>query len=423
MKEQFAGFYGPSENEIDEAYKDPKTMFIFDTNILLSLYRCEETTRTQFLDVWRNLKDQVWIPFHVCLEYQRNRLIVIQSARDSLKEVNKNLCNKIDKMFSELNPDTLSRYSNLRDELNNLKSLLKENLNSFVTDKLEVRRSRIDYINSHDELRDIIDELTTGRIGSEPTTETIEAQNKSGLIRYKYRTGPGFADAKSKQDDKFSFNGVNYDAQYSDYYIWMQILKEVKEKNIKKVIYVTNDEKEDFFYKINNKNRGPVESLVTEIKRETNAEIFLMHQIDSFLHHAVKSLDAKIDDSSINELAASAAVGAESVFSGLASDMFSTASGKVELDSFPDFINSIYDESLIQNNETKQLIIYYNQLNSELASVNESIEQLLIESSEKSTIFEKQRMINKSSKYKNQRKLIVSQLNEIKMQLINKRNK
>ncbi|WP_220124447.1 PIN-like domain-containing protein, partial [Enterobacter kobei] len=80
MKEQFAGFYGPSENEIDEAYKDPKTMFIFDTNILLSLYRCEETTRTQFLDVWRNLKDQVWIPFHVCLEYQRNRLIVIQSA-------------------------------------------------------------------------------------------------------------------------------------------------------------------------------------------------------------------------------------------------------------------------------------------------------------------------------------------------------
>ncbi|HCR0227680.1 hypothetical protein ACK3HF_20920, partial [Enterobacter kobei] len=133
--------------------------------------------------------------------------------------------------------------------------------------------------------------------------------------------------------------------------------------------------------------------------------------------------DAKIDDSSINELAASAAVGAESVFSGLASDMFSTASGKVELDSFPDFINSIYDESLIQNNETKQLIIYYNQLNSELASVNESIEQLLIESSEKSTIFEKQRMINKSSKYKNQRKLIVSQLNEIKMQLINKRNK
>ncbi|WP_204377927.1 hypothetical protein, partial [Enterobacter kobei] len=44
-------------------------------------------------------------------------------------------------------------------------------------------------------------------------------------------------------------------------------------------------------------------------------------------------LDAKIDDSSINELAASAAVGAESVFSGLASDMFSTASGKVELNS------------------------------------------------------------------------------------------
>ncbi|WP_407264748.1 hypothetical protein [Klebsiella quasipneumoniae] len=51
------------------------------------------------------------------------------------------------------------------------------------------------------------------------------------------------------------------------------------------------------------------------MKREANVDIFLMHQIDSFLHHAVKSLDAKIDEPSIIELAASAAVAATPVIS------------------------------------------------------------------------------------------------------------
>ncbi len=306
MKEQFAGFYGPSEKDIDETYKDPKTMFIFDTNILLSLYRCEESTRIQFLDVWENLKDQVWIPFHVCLEYQRNRLIVIHSAREALTDVKKSLNSKLEKMFLELKPETLSRYSNLRNELNALKSDLISKLSDFSDEKLEARRSSINYINEHDDLRDKIDELIAGRIGKEPTSKQIEEQNKSGALRYKYKTGPGFADAKNKQDDRYSFNGINYDAQYSDLYIWMQILDEVTSKGIKRVVYVTNDEKEDFFFKINNKNRGPVESLVTEIKREANADVFLLHQIDAFLHHAVSSLNAKIDDSSITELAASA---------------------------------------------------------------------------------------------------------------------
>lgn len=315
MKDKFGGFYGPTEQEIDEAYKDAGTLFVFDTNILLSLYRCEESTRRQFLEVWGNLKEQVWIPFHVCLEYQRNRLAVVQNARTSLKDINKSLSTKLDKMFTELNSDTLSRYSNLRSELETLKTRLKKTLSDFNKSNLEARRSSIDFVNSHDDLRDRIDELTEGRIGSEPNQDAINKINTAGAIRYKYRTGPGFADAPKKGNDRFSFNGINYDAQYSDLYIWMQIIDEAKEKEIKKIIYITNDEKEDFYYQINNQNRGPIESLVTEMKREANVDIFLMHQIDSFLHHAVKSLDAKIDEPSIIELAASAAVAATPVIS------------------------------------------------------------------------------------------------------------
>lgn len=416
MKEQFSGFYGPSEKDIDETYKDPKTMFIFDTNILLSLYRCEESTRIQFLDVWKNLKDQVWIPFHVCLEYQRNRLIVIHSAREALKDVNKSLNSKLEKMFSELKPDTLSRYSNLRNELNVLKSELISKVSDFSNEKLEARRSSIDYINEHDKLRDTIDELTVGRIGKEPTNKAIEEQNKCGALRYKYKTGPGFADAKNKQDDRYSFNGINYDAQYSDLYIWMQILEEVKSKGIKKVVYVTNDEKEDFFFKINNKNRGPVESLVTEMKRETNADIFLLHQIDAFLHHAVSSLNAKIDDTSITELAASAGhllkdskrISFSSVIPGIGG-VLSTLSE-----------NALLPHSAYYNNqdEIDHYISKYNSTRQKLISIKLNIEKLQQESTRDDiTLEEKQKILEKIEEQKVLEEQLSNHLNNTRHEL------
>lgn len=311
MKQQFAGFYGPSEQEIDSAYKDKNTLFIFDTNILLSLYRCEESTRLQFLEVWKNLKDQVWIPFNVCLEYQRNRLGVINSSRNSLKSISKALNNGIDNLFQEFEKtntiiETLSRYSNLRSELGELKDTLLKNISEFTLKSMESRRQNINFINSHDEIRDLIDELTTGCIGEEPDQKFIDEVNKEGATRYKYLTGPGFADAKNKQNERFSFNGINFDAQFGDLYIWKQIVQKAKDPQYKNIIYVTNDEKEDFVYKINGKIRGPSESLVTEIKKEASIDIFLLNQIHSFLHHAVKSLNAKIDEPSITELSSAA---------------------------------------------------------------------------------------------------------------------
>jgi predicted nucleic acid-binding protein len=361
MKQQFAGFYGPSEQEIDSAYKDKNTLFIFDTNILLSLYRCEESTRLQFLEVWRNLKDQVWIPFNVCLEYQRNRLGVINSSRNSLKSISKVLNNGIDTVFLDFEKsgpirETLSRYSNLRTELGELKDSLSKIVSEFTLNSLESRRKNIDFINSHDEIRDLIDELTAGCIGEEPDQDFIDKVNKEGATRYKYLTGPGFADAKEKQNDRFSFNGINFDAQYGDLYIWKQIVQKAKDQQYKNIIYVTNDEKEDFVYKINGKIRGPSESLVTEIKKESNIDVFLLNQIDSFLHHAVKSLNANIDEPSITELSSAAT---------------SFVNGS-EYFSIPAYLNAIKSQGLGAVVYQKSI----DELESELAVLNAELDDL-----------------------------------------------
>lgn len=303
MRDKFSGFYGYTNAVVDAAYKDATTVFVFDTNILLSLYRCEESTREQFINVWRKLQEQVWLPFHVCLEYQRNRLTTINDARDSLKSINTSIEKGICDVFPKLNNGTISRYTKLKSEIDELKSSLCDLVDKFSKSKLETRRSNINFIDEHDSLRDIIDELSLERVGSEPTQDEVDKINKEGIVRYKYNTGPGYADAKDKSDKRFSYNSINYDSQYSDLYVWKQILLYMKEKEVRKVVYVTNDEKSDFYYQIQGKTRGPVESLVTEIKREAGVDVFILHNIKSFLHHAVKSLDAKIDEQSINELA------------------------------------------------------------------------------------------------------------------------
>jgi len=159
-------------------------------------------------------------------------------------------------------------------------------------------------------IRDKIDNLTEGRIGSAPTEQkVIDDLNKIGKIRYKYKVGPGFDDSTDKKESFYSFDGINYDAEYGDYYVWSQILEYVGSKPGSNVVYVSNDAKSDFYYKIEGKIRGPNESLRTEIKKHGAAE-FLLQNVDTFLHHANNHLNARIDEAVITELTNASVVNA-----------------------------------------------------------------------------------------------------------------
>lgn len=70
-------------NNVDFSETWRSALFVFDTNILLNLYRYQESTREELLNVIEKLSDRIWLPHHVALEFQRNRLTVIagQSKR------------------------------------------------------------------------------------------------------------------------------------------------------------------------------------------------------------------------------------------------------------------------------------------------------------------------------------------------------
>jgi hypothetical protein len=306
MRNNFSGFYGISEASIGTVFTSEKTIFIFDANILLTLYRCEEETRNRFFEIWNSIKEQCWFPHQVCLEYQRNRLKVIKDSRDALGKIPKKISGSIAELkthiFDGEHNQTISRYSNLKGELTALFEQIENAANNFSEIHIEDRKKNIDFLTSHDVIRDRIDELTDGRIGPAPENqEAINKLNTAGKTRYRYKTGPGYDDSPAKDKTFYSFDGINYDAEYGDYYVWSQILEYVVGKPACNVVYVTNDAKSDFYYKIEGKIRGPNESLCTEIKKQGVAE-FLLQNIDTFLHHANAHLNAEIAESVITEL-------------------------------------------------------------------------------------------------------------------------
>ena len=85
MKSQFPGYYRPTQAEFKELWND--CIFILDTNVLLNLYRYDEATRNDFLVTLEYVKDRLWIPHQVALEYQENRNQVIKSEEKRLNDI------------------------------------------------------------------------------------------------------------------------------------------------------------------------------------------------------------------------------------------------------------------------------------------------------------------------------------------------
>jgi len=75
--DEFPGYRLPSDDELNKALRS--ALVVVDTNVLLNLYRYNESTRNDLLEVLRQLGNRLWVPHQALLEFWRNRLSVIAS--------------------------------------------------------------------------------------------------------------------------------------------------------------------------------------------------------------------------------------------------------------------------------------------------------------------------------------------------------
>lgn len=304
MKNIFNGYYRPTEEEFDTLWDN--AIFIFDTNVLLNLYRYQSSTRDSLFKVIEDLVSRVWIPYHVGLEFQRNRLKVIAAQHKRYSEVQNIVSRHVSDMKNNLNGLQLKkRHSHINPDQ------LIENIEKIKSDfllELKVLEEKSISVNSDDEIRDRIDKLFNGKVGN-PPSEQAELDNlfTEAKERYDKAIPPGFEDSEKddKSPDEFTYAGITYKRKYGDIIIWKQIIGHAKKESLKDVIFITDDTKSDWWWKIDStgeKTIGVRPELTDELSREAGVERFFVYKTDGFLRHANEKLNTEVTREAIEEV-------------------------------------------------------------------------------------------------------------------------
>ncbi|MEG4034568.1 PIN-like domain-containing protein [Microcoleus sp. S36b_A4] len=235
------------------------------------------------------IKDRLWIPHQVALEYHENRINRIKQAQSNFDQAKKTW-NK-----------TLSSNFNSKCFPPEIVKEMRENANKvFDTfwDKLAPGREELIQIDGTDYIRDKITDLFSGKIGESPVNQAeLDEIYLEGEQRYTICRPPGFRD---QNKDCYTHNGLIFQATYGDLILWKQILKHVKSNSLSHVIFITGDNKEDWWRIEGGKHTGRRE-LVEEILN-AGAAMFYMYQPDAFLKCSRKYLQLDVKEEFIQQV-------------------------------------------------------------------------------------------------------------------------
>ena len=280
MKNAIKEFIEPTSKEKQQLWE--KAVFVFDTNVLLNLYRYSAKTRNSLLAAFESFKERVWIPYQVAYEYMRKRCEVIYETVQRYDQFKK----EID-IFTGKAIDTL-RLTSSDEEVSELTRYLIKWLDSNKDRNLLVLSAE------KDEILDKILTIFDGRVGNNIDAAELEKIKEEGKERYEKLIPPGYKDDKKKKGQEDDNNA------YGDLIIWKQIIKHAKE-NGTGVVYVTHDQKEDWWNIVKGKTIGPRVELRKEFIKETGQE-FHMYSMNSFISTYNKMNEVPIDKSAVDEV-------------------------------------------------------------------------------------------------------------------------
>lgn len=277
MKSKFPGYYHPSTEHFDNMLSS--ALIVFDTNILLDLYRVSSETSKNLMDIIRKLDRRLWIPYQVACEYHRDLFNVVgdqikkyEESADIIKKIRERMAEKRNHPFlpEELSEKAMSLFGELekyfKEQQNNLQDVIIEK-----------------------SIKEDLGDLLEGKVGECLSQKELEDIYLEGKSRYESKIPPGYMDVKDKQGNDI----------YGDLVIW----KEVQKKSIESkrdVIIVTDDVKEDWFMRFRGKTCGPHPLLIKEFKDITNQNVYI-YTLDGFLALSGK-LKFKVKDETLQEI-------------------------------------------------------------------------------------------------------------------------
>jgi hypothetical protein len=283
IKSLFPGYFSPTEDKFQELWSNAE--IVLDTNILLNILCYSEKTRAEVTETLDNFKSRIWIPHHVAFEFSRNWRGVDARSRSAYSKLvtaintyDANICSSFDEY---------SRHQTIDCERE--KKRIKRLTSSLIASLKKCEESHP----SHSEVEDALISLSNligERIGTPPSPEEMKARKQAADERFEKKIPPGYLDTKKDNDNR-----------YGDYLIWREIIDHSNSTE-KPIIFVSDDRKEDWIFRIDGKDIGPRPELVHEFTEKTGRN-FHSYSLRSFLDHANAKNSAKVSSKAIAEVA------------------------------------------------------------------------------------------------------------------------
>ncbi|MEI7049586.1 PIN domain-containing protein [Pseudomonas koreensis] len=259
MKDVFSSHFADDAERRVKLWKN--CFFVFDTNVLTSVYKRSDDARDALYKVIESLGDRLWIPYQVIYELLDNRASIAHAQAGLYTAAVASLTSVID------NFDSATKHPFLPEALH--KEFVE--VSNRVIVELETKRDFHESRLTVDDVKTSLSQMLMGKVGSRYSEDQLKAIVKEGEVRYANRIPPGFEDiGKHKGSTVFS----DVCKRYGDLIIWKQVIE--RAKTVKKpVILVTGEQKEDWWARQGGKTIGPLPRLIEEFSDETGEDFFL----------------------------------------------------------------------------------------------------------------------------------------------------
>lgn len=230
MFNRFRGFHAPSEADLTLLWKTGT--FVFDTGVLLDLYRVPDAF-DQMRAHEQSLRGRVFLPYQFALEFHRNLGAELKSVREKAGAAMQALTNATNRYLQEVNLNVHPVLSarEFRAEIEAARARYARLLENALPGIHSEMESRFQAVTA------FVERFFEGRLGPRHTPDRLWALYEEGERRFNSLIPPGFKDAKDKKPNE---------RKYGDLVGWMQILDHAKE-NGTGIIFVTEDRKSDWW--------------------------------------------------------------------------------------------------------------------------------------------------------------------------------
>ncbi|SNT47194.1 MULTISPECIES: PIN-like domain-containing protein [unclassified Pseudomonas] len=289
-----------------------RALFVFDSNVLLDLYRLPVNAKNELLNVLRHpkIKDRIWIGFQGLLEFLNNRHDIIGDQKSKFEEV-RGLLNDANANYKESLKILMAGLERLR--LSKRHSLIEpekyityEKINSgidFINDflgELDKLEEKQPDVHQADNTKAQVLEIFSGKVGDGFDKDELYRIYDEGEERYKQEIPPGYKDKGKKHF--YVVKDVEYKCKFGDLVFWKEVIRKARSESIEYLILVTGDVKPDWWFEKRGKKLGPRKELLNEIySSATELKAFHMYDTSNFLRRVGERFTVDVSESTIFE--------------------------------------------------------------------------------------------------------------------------